>query len=132
MAQATPALQGKVCLITGATSGIGAVAARELARQGAKVVLVGRDPHKCLATVRQIQADTGNPAVEALRADLSSQQEVRQLARQFHERYSRLDVLVNNAGGLWMKRQTTVDGLEMTWAVNHLAYFLLTSCCWTC
>jgi len=61
-----------------------------------------------------------------LRADLSSQQEVRQLARQFHERYSRLDVLVNNAGGLWMKRQTTVDGLEMTWAVNHLAYFLLT------
>lgn len=126
MAPTTPALQGKVCLITGATSGIGAVAARELARLGAQVVLVGRDPGKCQAAVRQIQTETGNPAVEALRAELSSQQEVRHLARQFRDRHARLDVLVNNAGGLWMKRQLTADGLEMTFAVNHLAYFLLT------
>jgi NAD(P)-dependent dehydrogenase (short-subunit alcohol dehydrogenase family) len=126
MAQATSTLQGKVCLITGATSGIGAVAAHELARQGATVTIVGRDPHKCQTTVSKIQSETGNPAVTALRADLSSQEEIRQLARQVRERYPHLDVLINNAGGVWMKRQTTVDGLEMTWAVNHLAYFLLT------
>jgi NAD(P)-dependent dehydrogenase (short-subunit alcohol dehydrogenase family) len=119
-------MAGKICLITGATSGIGAVAARALAGQGATTVIVGRDPDKCRATVAQIQAETGRRAVEALRADLSSQEQIRQVARHFRERYRRLDVLVNNAGGMWMKRRVTVDGLEMTFAVNHLAYFLLT------
>lgn len=119
-------MHGKVCLITGATSGIGLVAARELARQGARLVLVGRDPNRCAAAVTQIQTQTGNREVEALLADLSSQEQIRGLARQFHARHSRLDVLVNNAGGIWMKRQLTVDGLEMTFAVNHLAYFMLT------
>ncbi|MBV9125070.1 MAG: SDR family oxidoreductase [Planctomycetes bacterium] len=121
-----PPLQGKVCLVTGATSGIGLVTARELARQGARVVLVGRNPDKTTATLRHIQTQTGNPNVDMLLADLSSQAQIRELARQFRERYPRLDVLVNNAGGIWMKRQLTVDGLEMTFAVNHLAYFLLT------
>jgi NAD(P)-dependent dehydrogenase (short-subunit alcohol dehydrogenase family) len=117
---------GKVCLVTGATSGIGAVAARELARQGARVVIVGRSQAKCDAAVQQIQVQTGNQDVEALRADLSSQERVRELARQFSGRHPRLDVLVNNAGGMWLRRELTGDGLEMTFAVNHLAYFLLT------
>jgi NAD(P)-dependent dehydrogenase (short-subunit alcohol dehydrogenase family) len=120
------ALKGKVCLVTGATSGIGAVTARELARRGAAVVLVGRDPAKCSAAVAQIQHQTGNTGVEALLADLSSQRQVRELARQFRARHGRLDVLVNNAGGIWLGRLETEDGLEMTFAVNHLASFLLT------
>lgn len=119
-------MQGKTCLITGATSGLGLVTARELARRGAHVVLVGRNPAKTSATVADIRADTGNLQVEFLLADLSSQQQIRNLAQQFKDRYPRLDVLVNNAGGAWMERQVTVDGLEMTLAVNHLAYYLLT------
>jgi len=119
-------MQGKVCLVTGATSGIGLVTARELARQGARVVLVGRNPARCEAAVAQIRIETGNAEVEALLADLSSQQQVRELARRFCESHPRLDVLVNNAGGMWMRRELTADGLEMTFAVNHLAYFLLT------
>jgi NAD(P)-dependent dehydrogenase (short-subunit alcohol dehydrogenase family) len=122
----TTSIHGKVCLVTGATSGVGLVTARELAQQGAHVVLVGRNREKCAAAVKQIQVQTGSHKVEALLADLSSQQQVRDLARQFRERHKRLDVLVNNAGGIWMTRQETVDGLEMTFAVNHLAYFHLT------
>jgi NAD(P)-dependent dehydrogenase (short-subunit alcohol dehydrogenase family) len=118
-------MHGKVCLITGATSGIGLVAARELARRGAHVVLVGRNADKCAAVVEHIRTQTGNTP-ESLLADLSSQRQVRELARQFRERQQRLDVLVNNAGGIWFERQQTEDGFEMTFAVNHLAYFLLT------
>jgi len=118
-------MQGKTCLITGATSGIGLIAARELARQGARVLLVGRDQARTNAVLKQIQADTGNREVEALLADLSSQEQVRGLARQIQQCCPQLDVLVNNAGGIWLKRELTVDGLERTVAVNHLAYFLL-------
>src|ERR1051326_6744922 len=126
MEPTTTTMQGKVCLITGATSGIGVVTATELARQGAHVVIVGRNQAKCDAVIQQIQAQTGNRGVEPLLADLSSQQQVRQLAEQFRSRHQRLDVLINNAGGIWMNRQVTADGLEMTFAVNHLTYFLLT------
>ena len=119
-------MQGKVCLVTGATSGIGLVSACALAQQGARVVLVGRDLARCAAAVAHIKDQTGNSDIEALLADLSSQQQVRELARQFRARHPRLDVLINNAGGIWMNRQVTVDGLEMTVAVNHLAPFLLT------
>jgi retinol dehydrogenase-12 len=119
-------MQGKVCLVTGATSGIGLVTARELARQGAHVMLVGRNPVKTTTAVAQIQAETGNREVEALLADLSLQHQVHELARQLRERHPRLHVLVNNAGGMWLKRELTADGMEMTFAVNHLAYFLLT------
>lgn len=119
-------MQGKTCLITGATSGIGAVAARRLAELGARVVLVGRSEARCAATVADIQARTGNRAVSCLLADLSVQADIRALARRFRERHDRLDVLVNNAGAMWLRRELTADGLEMTFAVNHLAYFLLT------
>src|SRR6516162_8688456 len=110
-------VSGKVCLITGATSGIGLVTAREMARLGARVLLVGRNPAKCAAVAEQIRTQTGKE-VETLLADLSSQQQLRQLARQVRERSPRLDVLINNAGGLWLQRQRTVDALEMTFAVN--------------
>jgi NAD(P)-dependent dehydrogenase (short-subunit alcohol dehydrogenase family) len=126
MEPTSTSMRDKVCLVTGATSGIGLVTARELARQGSQVLIVGRNLAKCARVVEQIQTETGSRAVEALLADLSSQQQIHALARQVRERHPRLDVLVNNAGGLWLKRQTTVDGLEMTFAVNHLAYFLLT------
>ena len=119
-------MEGKTCLITGATSGIGLVAAGALARQGARVLLVGRNQAKCDAVTAQIKAETGNPQVESFLADLSSQQQVRELARRFRDQNSRLDVLVNNAGGMWMQRQLNADRLEITFAVNHLAYFLLT------
>jgi NAD(P)-dependent dehydrogenase (short-subunit alcohol dehydrogenase family) len=120
-------LKGKVCLVTGATAGIGEVTARALAEMGATVVGVGRDPAKSAATAERLRRATGNRAVEFLLADLSSQAQVRQLAETFKQKYARLDVLVNNAGALFMRRAESVDGIEMTLALNHLAYFLLTN-----
>ncbi len=122
----TNSMAGKTCLITGATSGIGFVTARELARGGARVLVVGRNPARIEATLREIRVQTGSTAVESYTADLSSLAQVRGLARQVREQHQRLDVLINNAGGMWLDRQLTVDGLEMTFAVNHLAYFALT------
>jgi NAD(P)-dependent dehydrogenase (short-subunit alcohol dehydrogenase family) len=119
-------MRDKICLVTGATSGIGQVTARVLAEQGARVIIAGRNQAKCAATVSQIQQQTGNRTVEYLLADLSSQQAVRQLAQEFKNRYWQLHVLVNNAGAIFFQRQTTVDGLEMTFGLNHLSCFLLT------
>jgi NAD(P)-dependent dehydrogenase (short-subunit alcohol dehydrogenase family) len=119
-------MQGKICLITGATSGIGFVTAQALAHQGATVVLVGRNPERAAAAVSSIQQATGNPHVACLMADLSVQDQVRQLAGEFQRRFARLDVLLNNAGAFFSRRSLSVDGLEMTLALNHLAYFLLT------
>ncbi len=120
-------MRGKLCLVTGETAGIGQITARELARLGARVVIVGRSPEKIEATIRQIRATTGAGAVESLVADLSSQSEVRRLAEQVQTRYDRLDVLVNNAGAMSLRRQESVDGIEMTLALNHLSYFLLSN-----
>ena len=120
-------MKGRVCLVTGATSGIGKAAAEELARLGATVVVVGRDEGKCAATVDQIRQTAGSPSIDYLRADLSSQGDVRRLAREFEGKYSSLDVLVNNAGAIMLSRQLSVDNIEMTFALNHLAYFLLTN-----
>ena len=120
-------MEGKVCLVTGATAGIGLVTALELARQGARVIGVGRSPERCAEAARQIREQTGTSAVEFLVADLSSQAEVRRLADQVKAATGRLDVLVNNAGLIRLEREVTVDGLEMTFALNHLAYFLLTN-----
>jgi NAD(P)-dependent dehydrogenase (short-subunit alcohol dehydrogenase family) len=127
MAGESTSMSGKTCLVTGATAGIGEVTARELARRGACVVLVGRSQQRCEATAEAIRRETGNPSVEVLVADLSSQAEIRRLAREFQERHRRLDVLVNNAGAMFAQRRESVDGIEMTLALNHLAYFLLTN-----
>lgn len=120
-------MQGKICLITGATNGIGKATALALARMGATVVIVGRNPAKCAAVVSEIQHISGNDAVEALVDDLSIMAEVRQVAEQLKAKYQKLHVLVNNAGGAFGKRQVTSEGFERTFALNHLNYFLLTS-----
>jgi retinol dehydrogenase-14 len=119
-------LRGRVCLVTGATSGIGKATAHALAAMGASVVLIGRDPQKGEATVQRIREDTGNEEVELLGADLSSQASIRELADHVVAGHDQLHVLVNCAGAFFRKRYVTIDGLEMTFALNHLAYFLLT------
>jgi NAD(P)-dependent dehydrogenase (short-subunit alcohol dehydrogenase family) len=121
-------MQGKVCLITGASSGIGLATARELARRGASVVFVGRSAQRCAAAKEQIETDTGAKNVDYLVADLSSQADIRRLAAEVQDRCPRIDVLINNAGMMaWSGRQESLDGIEMTWALNHLSYFLLTT-----
>jgi NAD(P)-dependent dehydrogenase (short-subunit alcohol dehydrogenase family) len=127
MQGATNSMAGKTCLVTGATAGIGAVTARELARRSATVVIVGRSRERCDAMVDAIRRETGNTSVESMPADLSSQAEIRRLANAFLERHRRLDVLVNNAGAMFELRRESVDGIEMTFALNHLGYFLLTT-----
>lgn len=120
-------MNGKICLVTGATSGLGLVTAQALAQQGATVIGVGRSPEKIAIALNQIKQQTGNPNVEFWQADLSVQQDIRQLVQQFNSRYQHLHVLVNNAGAVILKRQQSADGIEMTFALNHLAYFLLTN-----
>src|SRR5688500_2021912 len=120
-------MNGKICLVTGGTNGIGKSTAQELARMGATVVIVGRNAQKTSKVVEEIRVASGNKNVDSLLADLSSQQEVRRLAMEFNSKYSHLHVLLNNAGAVFMKRQLSADGIEMTLALNHLAYFLLTN-----
>lgn len=119
-------LEGKICLVTGSTSGIGKVTARELANQGATVVLVSRTRAKGEATQAEITQATGNPHVELLVADLSLLADVRRLASEFQQTYPHLHLLVNNAGCAYPTRTLTSEGLEATLVVNYLAPFLLT------
>jgi NAD(P)-dependent dehydrogenase (short-subunit alcohol dehydrogenase family) len=120
-------MQDKTCLITGGTNGIGKSTAQELSRMGVTVVIVGRNAQKTSLVVDAIRAASGNHRVDSLLADLSSQQEIRRLAHEFKSKYSQLHVLLNNAGAFFMQRQLSVDGIEMTFALNHLDYFLLTN-----
>jgi retinol dehydrogenase 14 len=120
-------LAGKCVLVTGGTGGIGKATAIGLAALGARVGITGRDPARTEAAAAAIRATPGSPAVDAFAADLSVQAGVRRLAAQVLDTYPRLDVLVNNAGGFWAHRHVTADGLEHTFALNHLAPFLLTS-----
>jgi NAD(P)-dependent dehydrogenase (short-subunit alcohol dehydrogenase family) len=119
-------LQGKICLVTGSTAGIGKVTARELASRGATVILVSRNRAKGEAIQTEIKQATGNENVDLLVADLSLLQEVRRLAEAFQHKYGHLHILVNNAGGTYRSRTITSEGLEATLAFNYLAPFLLT------
>ncbi len=123
---ATSSMQGKVCLVTGSSSGIGKVTARELARMGATVVMVCRNRAKGEAVQAEIQEASGNAQVNLIIADLSSLAEVRRAASEFKQKYTQLHVLVNNAGGINAEHKVTPDGLEVTFATNYLASFLLT------
>ena len=120
-------MRGKVCMVTGATSGIGQVTAAALAMQGAHVIVVGRNRAKAQQVVGEIRRQTGNDAVWYLLADFSDLQQVRELAAAFSAQYSQLDVLVNNAGTYFNTRHPAPGGVEMTFHVNHLAHFLLTN-----
>lgn len=123
----TDAMKDRVCLVTGASSGIGRAAALGLARMGATVAMVCRDQARGEAARAEIQEKAGNQTVDLLIADLSSQEAIRRLANEYRFRYDRLHVLVNNAGVYNTKRHVTVDGLEAMFAVNYLARFLLTN-----
>src|SRR6478609_374263 len=119
-------MTGRTVLITGGTGGIGKATAIGLAGLGARVGIVGRDPARARAAADDISHRSGNPAVDAFVADLSCQAEVRRLAAAVLDTYPSLHILVNNVGGFWSHRHLTADGLEHTFAVNHLAAFLLT------
>jgi retinol dehydrogenase-14 len=120
-------VRGKTILVTGATSGIGLHASIALARRGARVVIVGRDPARTENSLATVRRESGADDASALLCDFSSQSAIRRLADVFRAGNDRLDVLVNNAGGVNRTRGTTIDGIETTFAVNHLGPFLLTS-----
>ncbi len=119
-------LAGKTVLVTGATAGIGRATALGLATMGANLAITGRDRERTEGAAREVRA-VGGGQVDVFVADLSSQKEVRRLAGEVLEAYPRIDVLVNNVGGYWNTRHVTADGLEHTFALNHLAPFLLTN-----
>jgi retinol dehydrogenase-14 len=120
-------MKDKICLVTGATSGIGKVTATALVAIGAEVVILGRNLQKIQETLRHIRDETGNGTTQFIQADFSDFQQVREAAASFKERYSRLDVLINNAGAYFNLRRLTPNGLERTFQVNHLSPFLLTN-----
>src|SRR5207248_11411963 len=122
-------MQGKICMVTGANSGIGKATVLALAQMGATVVMVCRDRARGEEARSEITTKSRNNAVDLLLADLSSQQSIRQLVENFQQHYTHLHVLINNAGAgaAFTCRRETVDGLEMTFAVNYLAPFLLTN-----
>ena len=119
-------MSGKICIVTGANSGIGKETALGLAQMGARVVMVCRNAEKGKAALEEIRRESGSSQVDLLIADMSSQASVRALAEEIRQKHPRLDVLVNNAGGAAPTRKLSVDGIEMTLATNHLGPALLT------
>ena len=119
-------MEGKLCVVTGATDGIGRVTARALAERGAEVVLVGRNAAKGAEVCKAIHRSSRNSRVRFEQADLSSQAEIRALAKRLTEGGTAIDALVNNVGAIFNRRRESADGIEMTFALNHLGYFLLT------
>jgi len=127
MPNSNTSMQGKVCIVTGANSGIGKATALGLAQMGATVVMVCRNKVKGEEAQNEIKEKSGNDAIDLILADLSSQESIHQLAENIQQRNQQLHVLINNAGGVNLSRRETMDGLEMTFAVNYLAPFLLTN-----
>ena len=124
---AAPSLDGKTVLVTGASSGLGMHVAIQLARLGAEVAMTARDAGRGDAAAREVRSRSGSDAVSVLLCDFGVQDDVRRLASEVHAKHPRLHVLVNNAGSVSAARKVTADGLEQTFAVNHLGYFLLTN-----
>jgi NAD(P)-dependent dehydrogenase (short-subunit alcohol dehydrogenase family) len=120
-------MSGKVCIVTGANSGIGKETALGLAKLGGTVVMVCRDHPRGEVAQRQIRKESSNDRVELMLCDLASQNSIREFSAEFKQRYDRLDVLVNNAGVFLRERSLTEDGIESTFAINHLGYFMVTS-----
>ncbi|HJM19007.1 MAG TPA: SDR family oxidoreductase [Candidatus Thalassarchaeaceae archaeon] len=122
-----PDMSGKVVFLTGATRGIGRMAAHGIAPTGATMVVVGRSQERIDSLISEMKEIEGCGPVHGEVCDLLSQAEIHALAESFKKQFDRLDVLINNAGAIFTKKITTVDGFERTWALNHNAYFLLTS-----
>lgn len=120
-------MKNKVCLITGANSGIGYITTLEIARRGATVGMVCRNAERAEKARQEIITQTGNDKIEIFLCEFGEQAQIHHLAKQLKEKYERIDVLVNNAGLIGNNRETTIDGLERTFAVNHLGYFMLTN-----
>lgn len=120
-------MKDKICMVTGANSGIGKVTALELAGKGATVVMVCRNREKGEKAAADIVRTTGNESVHLLTGDMSSQRDILEVAKKFEQQFPSLHVLVNNAGGLVPKRELSVDGIEKTFATNHMGYFILTN-----
>jgi len=119
-------MQDKVIIVTGANSGIGRVTARELAKMGANLVMVCRSQERGAEALAHVKQESNNPNVHLMLCDFSSKQSIEEFATKFKAEFDRLDVLVNNAGAVFDKRAESVDGLEMTFGVNHMGYFILT------
>jgi len=120
-------VNGKRVLITGATNGIGKQAALDLMKMGAEVVIVGRDENKTIRVCNELKELNGNSKIDMLVADLSSMDEIRRIAEEFLAKYDRLDILLNNAGAVFSEFQASADGYEMTFALNHISYYLLSN-----
>jgi NAD(P)-dependent dehydrogenase (short-subunit alcohol dehydrogenase family) len=127
MSDSTKSMTNKICVVTGATSGIGKETAKALALKGAFVIIVGRNVKKCIATVNSIKQHTGSTLVDYVCTDLSDLKQVYNLAKVLKKNYHHIDVLVNNAGAYFKTRYQSMDGYEMTLALNYLSPFLLTS-----
>ncbi len=123
----TWSVKNKVAMVTGGTSGMGLETCRALAKAGADLIIVGRNQQKCRKTIDDLRVETGNQKINYLIADLSEMESVRKMAKEFHTKYDKLQLLVNNAGGFFLKRELTTEGLEKTFALNHLGHFLLTN-----
>ena len=120
-------MKNKVCIVTGANSGMGKIIATDLANKGATLIMVCRIREKPHVALNEVSAKSKNPNIELMITDLSSQKEIRELANKIKEKYPKIDLLINNAGGMNFKYSETSQGIETTFATNHLAYFLLTN-----
>ncbi|WP_445665109.1 SDR family oxidoreductase [Fodinibius sp. AD559] len=123
-------LANKLCIVTGANSGIGKATARSFAADGAYVIMICRNEDRAKAARQDIIEDTGNTGIKIILADLAVQHDVRSAADQINQEFDQIDVLVNNAGLIANERKETIDGIEKTLAINHLAPFLLTNLLW--